>query len=92
MRRGNLEYEMYIIVDGDVWIAGANMELKCTLGPGESMGETQMMFGMKRKYSAIAVNNVEVFVLTAADFAQIVKKIIRFKLKLLKTFVFLHLN
>ena len=34
-RRGNLEFEMYIIVDGFVRIAGENTEYLCLLGPGE---------------------------------------------------------
>ena len=34
-RRGNLELEMYIIVDGDVWITSDNAGFKCMLGPGE---------------------------------------------------------
>ncbi|CAG7786966.1 unnamed protein product [Allacma fusca] len=74
MRRGNLEYEMFVIVDGDVWITERNMELKCTLGPGESMGETQMMYGFQRRFSAIAANNVEVFALNAKGFGEILDR------------------
>lgn len=34
-RKGNLEFEMYVIVDGDVWITGKQLQYRCTLGPGE---------------------------------------------------------
>ena len=34
-RKGNLEFEMYVIVDGDVWITGKHLQYRCTLGPGE---------------------------------------------------------
>ncbi|CAG7728316.1 unnamed protein product [Allacma fusca] len=74
MRRGNLEYEMYIIVDGDVWIAEKNLELRCSLGSGESMGETQMIYGLQRRFSAVAANNVEVFALNSDGFSQILDR------------------
>ena len=34
-RRNCLELEMYIIVEGKVWITGQNLEIQCELGPGE---------------------------------------------------------
>lgn len=38
-----------------------------------TFGETQMMFGIVRGYSAVAANNVEVFALNAADFAEVLE-------------------
>ncbi|CAG7731031.1 unnamed protein product [Allacma fusca] len=73
-RFGNLEYEMFVIVDGRVYMVDAENNYMTTLKKNQFFGEISMLYGRPRKHSAIAASKVEVFVLSADDFAELIEK------------------
>lgn len=74
MKFGNLEYEMYIIVSGKVWITNKRLEYGCTLGKYETFGECSMLSLQARKFTAIAASNVETFCISRQDFQALIER------------------
>lgn len=74
MRYGNLEYEMYILVAGKVWITDKRLSYGCTLGRNETLGESSMLSFAPRRYSAIAATNVETFAISRKDFDALIER------------------
>lgn len=74
MRCGNLEYEMCIIISGKVYISDMHYNYLCTLSTGDCFGEASMIKGNRRCFNAVAVTNVEIFILTAANFELVLER------------------
>lgn len=68
MRFGNFEYEMYIIITGKVYITDQHLNYICSLGAGDSFGETSMIYGTARRHNAIAACYTEVYSLSSHHF------------------------
>ncbi|CAL8137954.1 unnamed protein product [Orchesella dallaii] len=74
MKFGNLEYEMFIIVNGKVWICDKRLSYGCTLGKYETCGESSMLTFAARRYTAVAATNVEAFVIARSDFDILIER------------------
>ncbi|CAL8141849.1 unnamed protein product [Orchesella dallaii] len=84
-RAGDLDYRMYIVVRGEMWVCDRNDRwlctmLKClhdknafTLLYFRSVGEMSLVYSAKRRYSAYAASNLQVLVLRAQDFAHVLE-------------------
>ncbi|ODN03013.1 Cyclic nucleotide-gated olfactory channel [Orchesella cincta] len=74
MKYGNLEYEMFIIVNGKIWITDKRLSYGCTLGKYETFGESSMLTFAPRRYTAVAATNVEAFVIARSDFDILIER------------------
>ncbi|ODN05528.1 Potassium channel KOR1 [Orchesella cincta] len=63
-RAGDLDFRMYIVVRGEMWVCDRNDRWLCTMLVGDSA---------KRRYSAYAATNLQVLVLKAEDFATVLE-------------------
>jgi len=61
MRYGNLEYEMFVIGRGKVYICDEFYNYVCQLQAGESFGEASMIKETQRSFNAVAITDVTIY-------------------------------